>query len=785
MGSTFLKIFYRNLVKHRTYVLINVFGLAFSLAAVILLILFIRFEFSFDNFHRDGDRIYRISIKTFQEGNIEFESPVFTPPIGVDMKRELAQVENYTRYSTGRIFYFNKQSTNIRINNVIYADSTFLDFFSFPVISGNKDDALKEPFKIVLTEKTALKLFGKTDVTGNNITTADGRDYLVTAVVEDPPKNSSVRFDALISFSTRYTDPKNYMGWNGGNQYITFVKLYPNTDVAALEQQLPDFMWKHINKDLAEYNVKYEANLRPITSIHLKYGDFGYQRIYFFAVIGLLILIIASFNFINLTTAYYVKRTKEVGVYKTFGAGKRSIILRFMFETFLIVFIALIAGIVLAKFFTPYYQDLIQTDFYGIDLLDPLLIGILLMLVLVVGLIAGSYPAFYLSSVKVAALFKENRIRKSGYFTLQNILILLQFVVAVSLIIFTLVINGQLRYINHKDLGFDRDRMVVIPLENEKAGKNTELIKQQLKTIAGIENITASSEIPSDNFTSNGYFPEGFKTPVMINVVDVDKDFIDTYGIKIVRGRNFSDEYSTDKDAILVNEALVKQFGWKNPVGKFIARDGKHEIIGVVKDFNFASLHQKVAPLIITNSPWDNQYDYLSIKLKAEDDKNVLSNIESAWKKLGPQWPFEYRFLNDVFEETYRTEHNLMKLFMFFSVLTVLIAAFGLYALSALSVEQRTKEIGIRKVHGASIFDILFLTSKKYLTIILVANLLGWPMVAILIRRWLTDFENRMDLSVYFFLEGGLLVLLVSLISISVNSYLVARQNPTVSLRDE
>ena len=780
----FLKIFYRNLIKHKIYVLINIFGLAFSLAAVILIFLFVRFELSFDKFHKDGDRIYRVSVKSFQEGKMEYESYVFTPPIGVDMKHEFGQIENYSRYSTGRSFYINKQNASIQIDNVVYADSTFLDFFSFPLIIGNKNTSLKEPFKMVLTEKTALKLFGKTDVVGNSVTTVNHRKYLITAVVNDPPKNSSIQFNALVSFSTLYVNPNNYMGWNGGNQYITFVKLYKNVDVAALQEQFPAFMWKHINKDLSEYNVKYKASLQPISLIHLKYSDSGYRRIYFFVVIGLLIIIIASFNFINLSTGYYIKRTKEVGVRKTFGANKKSIIIRFLFETFLIVFIALLVAILLAKFLTPYYQNLIQTDFYGINLLDPYFIGILLLLVLIVGLIAGSYPAFYLSSIKVAGLFRENKIRKPGYFTLQNILMFLQFVVALSLIIFTLVISSQLSYINDKDLGFDRNHIVVLSLENDRAKKNTKLIKQRLQSITGVINSTASSQVPSTGFTSNGYFPEGFTTPVMINVVDIDKNFLDTYGIRMVEGRNFSDKFSSDKDAFLVNEALVRAFGWKNPIGKFISRDGKHKIIGVVKDFNFASLHQKVAPLILTNRPWENQYDYLSVKLNA-DDKSVLLKIKSAWKELDPQWPFEYEFLSDLFDETYQKEFNLMKLFIFFSVLTVLIAAFGLYALSALSIEQRTKEIGIRKVHGASLMDILILTSKKYLIIVLMANLIAWPIISILINTWLSGFENRINLSAIFFVEGGLLVMSVAVVSVFINSYLAVRQPPTRSLRNE
>ncbi len=782
MLKHYLHVFYRNLFKNKSYTLSNIIGLSFSIGAIILVLLYIRFELSFDQFHQDKNQTYRVSVRSFHEGKYEAESHVFVPPVGVALKQEFAEVQNYTRYATARELYVMHNDKAIKIKQNIYADATFFNLFSFKVIQGDKNTFLQQPNTIVLTKSTAQQLFGKTDVLGKNIVDNNKNQYTITGIVANPPKNSSIQFNSLISFATLYQNHNNYMGWNGGNQYVTYIQLEKGVSSSSFEKKLPDFFWRHINKDLAQYNVKYEAYLQPLSDIHLKY-DSSYKKLYFFGIIAFLIWLIASFNFVNLSMAYYSKKAKLIGVRKTLGAGRADIAKQFMLETFLIVLIAVILGVVLANFLTPYYRQLMQTKFYGIDFTDKIFLGMLFGLWLLTGLSAGIYPAFYLSKTKITHLFKNTVTQKKKHFNLQNILIILQFMVAVSLIIFTLVIKQQLQFINNKDLGFSKEQILIIPLEQEKSGKQTALIKEKLQDIPGISGIAASSGIPINNFTSNGYFIEGMNTPAMVHVLDVDADYFNTYGIKLKKGRFFSNKYTTDKKAFVVNEAFVDTFG--DQLGKTVKRDGEHQVIGVVKDFNFASIREHISPLIITQAPWQQRYNYLSVKINTKDYAAILKKIETIWHQINPEWVFEYSFLDQEFEKVYRSEYNMMQLFTYFSILAILIATMGLFSLSAFTIEQRTKEIGIRKVLGASISDIIKLVSKKYVVIVLIANLLVWPIIYELIKNWLQNFASRIDISILYFVIAGALSMGVALLSVSIKGLSVARQNPTLSLRNE
>ena len=785
MWSINFKTAYRTLINNKGYTFINIFGLSFGIGAVILLLLYIDFEYKFDNFHKEMDNIYRISVKSYHENNFENESFVFTPPIGPELKQTFPEVEDYTRHSTERPFNFNIDNNPITVEKVIYADATFLNFFTFDLLYGHKSGCLSQPNEIIITEKTAKKLFGKIDVVGKSLKVSGKKDYLITAIVANPPANSTIQFDALVSFATLYSDPNNYMGWNGGNQYITYIKLKDNVNANEFQSKIPDFMWEHINKDLAEYNVKYEPYLQPLQDVHLVYGESGLTNIYFFSFIGILILIIASFNFINLTTSQYTKRAKEVGVRKVAGANRRQIIAQFLFETLIIVFIALLLGVFLAKLITPVYRELMQTDFFSINLLDPMQISALLTLLLVIGVIAGSYPSLYLSSVDVVQALYKGATKRYRHLSFRNFLILLQFTISILLITLTLLINQQLNFINNKKLGFDKENIINLRLENEKARTQTELIKQRLKTISGVISVTASSEVPSYGFTSNGYFPEGYSTPVMINVLDIDEDFFDTYNIALTKGAQFSKALASDDAAYIINESLANQLDWENPIGKTIERDGKHPIIGVIKDFNFASLHEPISPLIITNQPWKNEYRYLSLKVKTSDYKGLITEIRNEWKAINPLWSFEYSFLDNTIAEGYTKENNLMKLFLFFSILAITIAGLGLYSLSALSVEQRTKEIGIRKVLGASVTNITTSILRKYIVIVLLSNSIAWPVAYYFINSWLSSYAYKISINWWFFVLAGIAALLIALVSVGGQIFRTARQNPVESLKYE
>ncbi len=785
MLKNYLKIAYRNLFRNKSYAFINIIGLGFSIGAIILIMLYIRFEFSFDNFHKNKDQIYRISINAYREGNLEGETPIFTPPIGPAMKKDFPEVENYTRFSTNITSYFYVNNKHIKVKNIIYADSTFFDVFSFHLLSGDIETVLKIPNSIVLTEETAEKLFGDDNPLGKTILIDNNEQYVVSGIVKSPPANSTIQFNALISFSTLYTDPHNYMDWNGGNRYITYVKLVPNIDVKKLEAKFPDFMWKYINKDLAEYNIKYEPHLQPIEDIHLVYTNDAMTDIYIFSAVGLLILIIASINFINLTTANYTKRAKEVGIRKVVGASKKLLVIQFILESLVIVFTALIVGIVLSALLSPVYRDLMQKNFFAINLFDPVQIISLIGILFIIGVIAGSYPAFYLSSLQVAATLKKGIAPKLGKVSLQNLLIVMQFTISISLIILTLVISDQLGFIKNKDLGYDKDSIIYLTLENDKAEAQTELIKQRLLTIPGVLKVAASSDIPSNGFTANGYMPEGISTPVMINVLDVDEDFFNTYEINLKTGRNFSKEFSTDKGAYIINEAFAKEFGWNNPIGKKISRNGDHTVIGVSKNFNFASLHEKISPLIITNSPSRGRFKYISLKVKTSNYHQLLKNIETTWSDINSSWPFEYNFLDETLDQVYKSEQNFMKLFFYFSTLAIIIAALGLFSLSSLSAEQKTKEIGIRKVLGATVYSVTSLITRKYLSMVLIANIIAFPLAYYIAESWLSNYAFRINLNLIPFLLAAMSAVLIAVLSVSYRAIKAAVVNPVESLKYE
>lgn len=785
MLKNYLKIAFRNLFRNKTYAFINIFGLGFSIGAVILIMLYIRFEFSFDDFHKEKDQLYRISINAYREGNLEGETYVFTPPIGPAMKQDFPEVKNYTRYSTNVTSYFYIDGEPIRVENISYADSTFFDVFSFELLSGNSATVLTAPNSIVLTNKTADKIFGNEDPIGKTILTEDKEQFVVTGIVKSPPANSTIQFDALLSFSTLYTNPHNYMDWRGGNKYITYIKLAPNTNPNNLEAKFPDFMWKYINKDLAEYNVKYEPYLQSMEDIHLVYNSDGMTNIYIFSAVGLLILLIASINFINLTTANYTKRAKEVGIRKVVGANKKLLVIQFISESLLITFIALIVGIIIAVTLSPFYRELMQKDFFAINLLDPIQLTALVGILFVVGILAGSYPAFYLSSLQAAITIKKGVQPKIGKLSLQNFLIVMQFTISISLIILTIVISDQLAFIKNKNLGFNKENILYLTLENDDAGTQTELIKQRLLTIPGVLHASASSEIPSNGFAANGYLPQGIETPVIINVLDVDADFFDTYDIKLIEGRNFSKEFTTDANAYIINKAFAKEFNWENPIGKKISRNGSHNVIGVVDDFNFASLHDDIAPLIITSTPYRNQFQYISLKVKTSDYQKLINDIQITWASINSTWPFEYSFLDETFDKVYKAENNFMKLFFYFSTLAIIIAALGLFSLSSLAAEQKTKEIGVRKVLGATVYGITTLITKKYLYMILIANIIAWPIAYLTADSWLADYAFRIDITIAPFILATIFAALIAVLSVSYRAIKAATVNPVNSLSSE
>ncbi|MCB0628483.1 MAG: ABC transporter permease [Saprospiraceae bacterium] len=789
MFQNYLKSTFRSLLKNKLYSGINILGLAVGLAAVMLILLYIRFELSYDNFHEQGDQLYRIGVVT-QRGDVpEDDSYVFTPPIGPAMVSEFPEVEQYMRFSTPREAYLSYEKESFRLDALQYADSTLFELFSFNLLAGDATTALKAPYSLVLTEKMSRQIFDRENPIGKVVVLEDNHQYEVKGIVADPPENSHLQFNALVSFSSLFQNPDLHLGWDGGNQYITYIKLAQHARAEDLAAKFPAFMWPHINQKYADFGIALQPYLQPMQKIHLYFNSYSNNlrsNLYIFGAVGLLILIIACVNFINLTTARASRRAKEVGVRKVIGAGRVDLIRQFLGESFLITGISFALALLLVTRLSPLYRQVMEKNLSLSGLTDLPTVGILLLLFFSVGLIAGSYPAFYLSSLKILTTIK-GPFQKRGRLNLnlRNILVVFQFAISAILIISTFFITRQLNFLENKELGFDKEQLMVIPLAGQDAGMEIDNLKQAFAQLSQIIHVSAISEIPGKGFTQNGYLPEGMEKPIMIHVADVDAQFLETFGLELSQGRFFDPARPADQSGYLVNEALVKALHWEEPLGKTISRDGEHRVIGVVKDFNFAPLYADIQPLILTNAPWMERFNYLSLKIAPGNLPATVNEVKKTWDSVLPNAPFDFYFLDDTINQVYRTEMQFRTMFLYFSFLSILIALLGIWGLASFSIEQRVKEVGIRKVLGATIPGLIGLLSGEFLLLIAWALLIAFPLTWYAMRHWLENFAYHTQLSWWIFLLGGSMILTIAWLTVSVKAMKTARTNPVAALKQE
>jgi len=788
MLGNYFKIAFRNLRRFKAYSATNIVGLAVGMTATLFILIYIRFELSFDSFHQNAGSLYRISVVDKKEGKVEDDSYVFTPPIGPAMQRTFPEVENFVRLRTPHIAYLSFGTQAFKVRGIRNADSTFFDLFSFRIISGNARTALRQPYSIVLTESLARKIFGDKYPLGKSLKLNNEDLYQVTGVVQNPPANSHIQFNALISFSTLYKDPNMFMGWNGGNQYITYIKLRQNASAKQVEEKLPAFMWQHINKDLASFGSRLEPYLQPLTKIHLfynAYSDSLRRNLVIFALIAGLILFIACINFINLATARATRRAREVGVRKVVGASRLHLIKQFLGESLLMTVLAFMLSMLLVELLFPTYQSLLGQQIPTPHEFEPSFLAGMAILILLVSALAGTYPAFYLASLQAVNAIKGEAPAGLRVAKFRNVLVVLQFAISITLIACTLLVSRQLHFMRNKELGFNKENVLVMPLIGEEAQLSAGILKTDLARIPEVQVVTACSEIPYNGFTRNGYIPEGHQQPIMFHVVDVDQDFLAAFELKVVKGRNFSQNFPTDKNGYLINETLARLLGWTEPLGKTIVRNGPHKVIGVVKDFHFASLHEPIEPLILTNRPWRDRFDYLAIRLAATNLPQTISAIQAKWQDVAPNIPFEYWFLDSAFDKLYKAEESFQRIFFGFSILAIMVALLGLLSLAAFAAERRTKEIGVRKVLGASVANITALLAKDFIKLVLLANVIAWPVAWYAMHKWLQNFAYRISIEWWVFVLAGGLALVIALLTVSTQAVRAARANPVESLRYE
>ena len=813
MIKNYFKIAFRNLWKNKGYSAINIFGLAIGLATCLLITLYITDELSYDRYNKNAARIYRIN-SDIRFGGGDLHMTQTSDMMGPLLKKDYPQVEDYARiYASDGEKLIKKGPDFITEPNVCNVDSTFFRIFTLPAIEGDTKTALDEPNTVVVTESTAKKYFGSTNVLGKIIEVKNGETivpYKITAVIKNIPKESHFNFDFL--FSMKNVDYQ--WGQLTSHNFHTYLLLKPGTDYKAFEKNFDKYIINYVIpyaqqfikikslEELEKSGNKLKYSLMPLTKIHL-YSDYTYelsapgsiQYIYIFAAVALFILIIACINFMNLSTARSANRAKEVGIRKVLGTERKTLIIQFLVESTITAFIALVIAIVIASLVLPLFNDVATKTLSTRDLLNIKILPFLILLPFVVGLLAGSYPALFLSGFKPIAVLKGNSNSGFKKSNLRNVLVVFQFATSIMLIIGTIIVYSQLQYIQNKKLGFNKDQVLIID-GTYALNNNIQAFKNDVLAMPGVISGTVSSYLPVTNSSrsDNTYSTEAVmstQTGIDMQTWRVDYDYIKTMGMEIVQGRNFSKNFGTDSNAILITETTARLLNYKDPVGKLIyAPPGNPgvsalkpvEIIGVIKDFHFESLRQKLGPLCMMLG---NSTGLTSFKVKAGSTKDLVKQIESKWKVLAPGMPFSYRFLNDSFNDMYRSEQRIGTIAIVFAILAILIACLGLFGLATYMAEQRNKEIGIRKVLGASVSNVVSMLSKDFLFLVIIASVLAFPVAWWAMNNWLHDFEYRISISVWVFVFAALIALLIALITVSFQAIKAALSNPVKSLRSE
>lgn len=782
-----LKSIFRLFRKNRSFFLVNLLGLSTAMACFLYLFLYVEHELSFDKFHSNSEAIYRINVLDKSEVK-EAKFAVISAALAPDMYIEYPEVENFVRITYPYERYLTTNRETVEIPKVSYVDSSFFNFFDFKLKSGNPATLLKEPNTIVLTETSAHKLFGDLDPIGQTLRGDNDEELLVTGVMEEMPINSHIQLSAVISFSTLFN--KNvYLDWDGGWNYYSYLLLNKQADAGLLQQKFKGLFDKKINHRLPE-GIEYEGSLENLEDIHL-YTDVSFpwstkgspQNLIIFSVIGILILILACLNFVNLSTAQAVQRIKEVGVKKTLGLSRKQLILQLLFEPFVVACISLLVSLELISFFEFLLNNSLNTSVAADQYSLLKWTGLGAVLVIIITLLAGLYPAFYLTRFDPGMIlrgkFKSNQVN-----LLNKCLLTVQIIASVTLISSIIIIQSQLSYLNEKDLGYDIDNAVAIYLPSQPIRNKFEVIKNRLKQSPFVASIGASTSLPGEDYTSNGYTPESVSKPVMFNAVSVDPDYLAAMGIDLVEGRYFVAGNPIDSTAFIVNQALVDYLGWEEPIGKIIHRNIDHSVIGVVEDYHFASLHEAINPLIIQLKP-NYGYYYLSVHLKGENTSAAMKDLSDRWVQTFPDEAFHYKFLNEYVGTHYVKEEAFQDLFFVFTTLAILLAAIGLYGLVSQSVQYRLKEIGIRKVFGAGVQHLLYLLSSQYLILFLVANAIGWPLAYIGMANWLGNFAYKIDLNYSYFLLAGSFLFVIVLITVALKFLKAIQINPITLLKSE
>lgn len=810
MIKNHLKIAWRNLKKRPFFTFLNTFGLAIGMAGGLLISLYIHDELSFDKMFTDADRIHRINLDV-KFGGAAVVSGEATAPMASAMERDFPQVESTVRFRNLGSMLFKKVDSekNVKELHVAYADSTFFDMFGIKLLFGDSKNALKEPNTLVLTRSAAEKHFGINRALGQQLTLDNTTTYTITGIIDDLPKNSFLK-DRTVFLAMSGDQNAQEADW-GSHNYFTFIKVVEGTNMKDFQVPLQSMLGKYVipyaqafypgiteEEFIASGNYLNYSTI-PLTDIHL-YSDMetelspnsSVQNVYILSFIGLFLILLASVNFMNLSTAHSLKRAKEIGVRKTLGSDKPEIIRQFLIESCFIAFISLLLALAIATLALPFFNDL-SGKAISLPFNNPFSWLILLSTTLILGLFSGSYPAFFMSKFMPIKVLKGGGTSSVGGGKMRNSLVVFQFSVSVFLIVSTLVVYQQLNFIQNKDLGFAKDRVLIIN-DVYAAGSNLEAFKKEVQQLGDVKSVTISGFLPTPSFRgSTSFYKDGAKdqeNTMNMQRWTVDHDYISTMDIAIVAGRNFDKKFGADSTAIILNESAVGILGVTphDALGMRLSRGLNDDnpvfytVIGIAKNFHFESLREDIGALSLSLG---NSTGSMAVKLQAGDFSRSIASIEGIWNNMAPGQLFNYSFMEEVFNTTYQADQRLGRIFVVFTILSILIACLGLFGLAAFNAEKRTKEIGIHKIMGASVSQITYKLTFDFLRLVGIAILISLPLGWYTMNKWLEDFSYRIEIGWKVFALASFLVILISILTVGYQSIKAAIVNPIKSLRTE
>jgi putative ABC transport system permease protein len=811
MLTNFIKIAFRNIIKHKSYVLINILGLSIGIACSILIVLFVLQELGYDKFNTKFKRICRLYLIA-KIGTSEIEGAWTAPPTAGAFIQEFPEVEDAVRMDNWGEVVVKYEDKSFIERHFMLADSSFFNIFSIPLLQGDPETALNKPYTVVITRETAQKYYGNEDPVGKMIrVNTDTSYYTITGVIDKVPVNAHFEFDLLASFLTHGRANDDF--WLS-NSFYTYLLLKEGASVEELEEKIPAVLEKYIGPQLqaalgitieefVSAGNRYGLFLQPLADIHLN-PDIEHglkpsndkKYIYIFSMIAFLIILLASINYMNLSTAQSANRSREVGLRKVVGSTRKSLVIQFLVESVVLTILALILAVIIVEYFLPYFNRImdLQLSIYYFN--NWYIIPGMILIAIFIGIFAGIYPSIFLATFRPVQILsgKLKQGAKSGI--LRSILVIVQFFISILIILCTIIIYRQISYMLNKDLGFKKEQLLVLRRAESIGREKIQVFKQEIKKYPGVINATNSTAVPGYPNNNSGFLVEGWSPDknVLMQVNWIDYDYFDTYELKIKdeSGRIFSEEFATDTAAAIINESAVRQFGLEKPLeirfmqpvdtGKF----NYLQVIGIVKDFHYQSLYENIYPHIFLHKP--EQWDwggYLTIRIAPDNMKETIKHIEDTWEKFTSNDPFQYFFLDEEFNTIYQEEKRTSKLSLGFAILAIFIACLGLYGLTSFAAENKTKEIGIRKVMGASITKVIMLFLREIAGLILISTLIAWPLAYFIMKNWLQNFYFRINLSFIEFLLAFLIALTIAFITVSYTVYTAAIKNPAKALKYE